>query len=91
MALISPHHIIYIPLGRVSISAFSDEPCRAGNLLPDPQEGDGVGKLYTTHSAGMREDLPASEFRAKQLFELKPWLPEAATTGAGQGPVCPGH
>lgn len=42
-----------------------------GNVLPDPQEVDGVGKPYSTHSAGVREDLPASDLRAEQLFELK--------------------
>lgn len=91
MALISPHHIIYIPLGTVSISTPSAEPCRAGNVLPGPQEGDGVGKLHSTQSAGTREDLPASELRGEQLFELKPWSPEAAITGVRQGSVRPRH
>ena len=91
MALISPHHITYMPFSTVSISASSAEPCRGGNVLPGPQKGDGVGKLYSAHSAGVREDLPASEFRAEQLFELKSWSPEAAITGGRQGSVCPRH
>lgn len=78
--VISPHHIISVPLGTVRLSASSAEPCRAGITLSGPQESDGVGQLYSTPSAGGRENLPASQFRTEQLSELKPWPPEAAIT-----------
>lgn len=60
-------------------------------MLPGPRESDEVGKLYSTHSAEAREDLPTSEFKAEQLFELQPWSPETAITGARQESVCRRH
>lgn len=84
MALISPYHIICMPLGIIGISASSAKPCRARNVLPGPQEGDGVGKLYSAHSAGVVEDLPVSEVSGagKKGMSLGPSIVETVAFGS---------